>query len=174
MPGTTTRLNGYGVDAKDANKYEALAFMYAPEGASEPRRVTLDYLVDYCGIRGKEIPGELTASWRPRAGAPRSPRPRRSGRNGTSAASCRARRRRATTPTAGPTESWLSRIEDEAVVHGRYFAVLRSCPAVNCDVPLESSKRMPTGWCPSSTSLATSRATDSGLRRRLRALRLRV
>lgn len=142
MPGTTTRLNGHGVDAKDTNKYEALAFMYAPEGAIGPQRVTLDYLVDYCGIRGKEIPGELYRILETKGGR-------------TPIAEAKARwpewyerrvvqgeEKEGYDTNRGAYESWLSRIEDEAVVHGRYFAVLALVAyAVKCNVPLEDLER---------------------------------
>lgn len=142
MPGTTTRLNGHGVDAKDVSKYEALAFMYAPEGAIGPQRVTLDYLVDYCGIRGKEIPGELYRILETKGGR-------------TPIAEAKARwpewyerrvvqgeEKEGYDTNRGAYESWLSRIEDEAVVHGRYFAVLALVAyAVKCNVPLEDLER---------------------------------
>ena len=128
MPGTTTRLNGHGVDAKDANKYEALAFMYAPDGASEPRRVTLDYLVDYCGIRGKEIPGELYRVLETKGGRTPIAEAKERWPEWYERRVVQGEEKEGYDTNRGAYESWLSRIEDEAVVHGRYFAVLASWP----------------------------------------------
>ena len=138
MPGTTTRLNGHGVDAKDANKYEALAFMYAPDGASEPRRVTLDYLVDYCGIRGKEIPGELYRVLETKGGRTPIAEAKERWPEWYERRVVQGEEKEGYDTNRGAYESWLSRIEDEAVVHGRYFAVLALVAyAVKCNVPLE-------------------------------------
>ena len=142
MPGTTTRLNGCGVDAKDANKYEALAFMYAPEGASEPRRVTLDYLVDYCGIRGKEIPGELYRILETKGGRTPIAEAKAKWPEWYERRVVQGEEKEGYDTNRGAYESWLSRIEDEAVVHGRYFAVLALVAyAVKCNVPLEDLER---------------------------------
>lgn len=142
MPGTTTRLNGHGVDAKDANKYEALAFMYAPDGASEPRRVTLDYLVDYCGIRGKEIPGELYRVLETKGGRTPIAEAKERWPEWYERRVVQGEEREGYDTNRGAYESWLSRIEDEAVVHGRYFAVLALVAyAVKCNVPLEDLER---------------------------------
>jgi predicted transcriptional regulator len=142
MPGTTTRLNGYGVDAKDANKYEALAFMYAPEGASEPRRVTLEYLVDYCGIRGKEIPGELYRILETKGGRTPIAEAKERWPEWHERRVVQGEEKEGYDTNRGAYESWLSRIEDEAVVHGRYFAVLALVAyAVKCNVPLEDLER---------------------------------
>lgn len=142
MPGTTTRLNGYGVDAKDANKYEALAFMYASDGASEPRRVTLDYLVDYCGIRGKEIPGELYRVLETKGGRTPIAEAKERWPEWYERRVVQGEEREGYDTNRGAYESWLSRIEDEAVVHGRYFAVLALVAyAVKCNVPLEDLER---------------------------------
>ena len=138
MPGTTTRLNGHGVDAKDTNKYEALAFMYAPDGASEPRRVTLDYLVDYCGIRGKEIPGELYRVLETKGGRTPIAEAKERWPEWYERRVVQGEEKEGYDTNRGAYESWLSRIEDEAVVHGRYFAVLALVAyAVKCNVPLE-------------------------------------
>ena len=49
----------------------------------------------------------------------------------------------------GAYQSWLSRIEDEAVVHGRYFAVLALVAyAVKCNVPLKELERDAYGLVP--------------------------
>lgn len=142
MPGTTTRLNGHGVDAKDTNKYEALAFMYAPEGASEPRRVTLDYLVDYCGIRGKEIPGELYRILETKGGRTPLAEAKAKWPEWYERRVVQGEEKEGYDTNRGAYESWLSRIEDEAVVHGRYFAVLALVAyAVKCNVPLEDLER---------------------------------
>lgn len=142
MPGTTTRLNGHGVDAKDANKYEALAFMYASDGASEPRRVTLDYLVDYCGIRGKEIPGELYRVLETKGGRTPIAEAKERWPEWYERRVVQGEEREGYDTNRGAYESWLSRIEDEAVVHGRYFAVLALVAyAVKCNVPLEDLER---------------------------------
>ena len=142
MPGTTTRLNGRGVDAKDANKYEALAFVYAPEGASEPRRVTLDYLVDYCGIRGKEIPGELYRVLETKGGRTPIAEAKERWPEWYERRVVQGEEKEGYDTNRGAYESWLSRIEDEAVVHGRYFAVLALVAyAVKCNVPLEDLER---------------------------------
>lgn len=142
MPGTTTRLNGHGVDAKDANKYEALAFMYAPDGASEPRSVTLDYLVDYCGIRGKEIPGELYRVLETKGGRTPIAEAKERWPEWYERRVVQGEEREGYDTNRGAYESWLSRIEDEAVVHGRYFAVLALVAyAVKCNVPLEDLER---------------------------------
>lgn len=142
MPGTTTRLNGHGIDAKDANKYEALAFMYAPDGASEPRRVTLEYLVDYCGIRGKEIPGELYRILETRGGRTPIAEAREKWPGWYERRVEQGREREGYDTNRGAYESWLSRIEDEAVVHGRYFAVLALVAyAVKCNVLLKDLER---------------------------------
>lgn len=142
MPGTTTRLNGYGIDAKDANKYEALAFMYAPEGGSEPRRVTLDYLVDYCGIRGKEIPGELYRVLETKGGRTPLAEAKEKWPDWHERRIVQGEEKKGYDTNRGAYESWLSRIEDEAVVHGRYFAVLALVAyAVKCNVPLEDLER---------------------------------
>ena len=142
MPGTTTRLNGHGVDAKDANKYEALAFMYAPDGVSEPRRVTLDYLVDYCGIRGKEIPGELYRVLETKGGRTPIAEAKERWPEWYERRVVQGEEKEGYDTNRGAYESWLSRIEDEAVVHGRYFAVLALVAyAVKCNVPLEDLER---------------------------------
>ena len=142
MPGTTTRLNGHGVDAKDTNKYEALAFMYAPDGASEPRRVTLDYLVDYCGIRGKEIPGELYRILETKGGRTPIAEAKERWPEWHERRVVQGEEKEGYDTNRGAYESWLSRIEDEAVVHGRYFAVLALVAyAVKCNVPLEDLER---------------------------------
>lgn len=142
MPGTTTRLNGHGVDAKDTNKYEALAFMYAPDGASEPRRVTLDYLVDYCGIRGKEIPGELYRVLETKGGRTPIAEAKERWPEWYERRVVQGEEKEGYDTNRGAYESWLSRIEDETVVHGRYFAVLALVAyAVKCNVPLEDLER---------------------------------
>ena len=142
MPGTTTRLNGRGVDAKDTNKYEALAFMYAPDGASEPRRVTLDYLVDYCGIRGKEIPGELYRILETKGGRTPIAEAKDKWPAWYERRVVQGEEKGGYDTNRGAYDSWLSRIEDEAVVHGRYFAVLALVAyAVKCNVPLEDLER---------------------------------
>lgn len=142
MPGTTTRLNGHGVDAKDTNKYEALAFMYAPDGASEPRRVTLDYLVDYCGIRGKEIPGELYRVLETKGGRTPIAEAKERWPEWYERRVVQGEEKEGYDTNRGAYESWLSRIEDEAVVHGRYFAVLALVAyAVKCNVPLGDLER---------------------------------
>ena len=142
MPGTTTRLNGHGVEAKDVSKYEALAFMYAPDGASEPRRVTLDYLVDYCGIRGKEIPGELYRVLETKGGRTPIAEAKAKWPEWYERRVVQGEEKVGYDTNRGAYESWLSRIEDEAVVHGRYFAVLALVAyAVKCNVPLEDLER---------------------------------
>ena len=149
MPGTTTRLNGHGVDAKDTNKYEALAFMYAPDGASEPRRVTLDYLVDYCGIRGKEIPGELYRILETKGG--RTPLAEAKARwpDWYERRVVQGEEKTGYDTNRGAYESWLARVNDEAVVHGRYFAVLALVAyAAKCNVPLKELERDAYGLVP--------------------------
>lgn len=149
MPGTTTRLNGYGVDAKDVSKYEALAFMYAPEGASEPRRVTLDYLVDYCGIRGKEIPGELYRILETKGGRTPIAEAKAKWPEWYERRVVQGEEKDGYDTNRGAYESWLSRIEDEAVVHGRYFAVLALVAyAVKCNVPLKELEKDAYGLVP--------------------------
>ena len=149
MPGTTTRLNGCGVDAKDTNKYEALAFMYAPEGASEPRRVTLDYLVDYCGIRGKEIPGELYRILETKGGRTPIAEAKERWPEWHERRIVQGEEKKGYDTNRGAYESWLSRIEDEAVVHGRYFAVLALVAyAVKCNVPLKELEKDAYGLVP--------------------------
>lgn len=149
MPGTTTRLNGYGVDAKDVSKYEALAFMYAPEGASEPRCVTLDYLVDYCGIRGKEIPGELYRILETKGGRTPIAEAKAKWPEWYERRVVQGEEKDGYDTNRGAYESWLSRIEDEAVVHGRYFAVLALVAyAVKCNVPLKELEKDAYGLVP--------------------------
>lgn len=142
MPGTTTRLNGHGVDAKDVSKYEALAFMYAPEGASEPRRVTLDYLVDYCGIRGKEIPGELYRILETKGGRTPLSEAKEKWPDWYERRVVQGEEKTGYDTNRGAYESWLARVNDEAVVHGRYFAVLALVAyAAKCNVPLKELER---------------------------------
>lgn len=149
MPGTTTRLNGHGVDAKDTNKYEALAFMYAPDGVSEPRRVTLDYLVDYCGIRGKEIPGELYRVLETKGGRTPIAEAKEMWPEWHERRIVQGEEKKGYDTNRGAYESWLSRIEDEAVVHGRYFAVLALVAyAVKCNVPLKELEKDAYGLVP--------------------------
>lgn len=149
MPGTTTRLNGHGVDAKDANKYEALAFMYAPDGASEPQRVSLDYLVDYCGIRGKEIPGELYRILETKGGRTPIAEAKERWPEWYERRVVQGEEKEGYDTNRGAYESWLSRIEDEAVVHGRYFAVLALVAyAVKCNVPLKELEKDAYGLVP--------------------------
>lgn len=149
MPGTTTRLNGHGVDAKDTNKYEALAFMYAPDGASEPRRVTLDYLVDYCGIRGKEIPGELYRVLETKGGRTPIAEAKEMWPEWHERRIVQGEEKKGYDTNRGAYESWLSRIEDEAVVHGRYFAVLALVAyAVKCNVSLKELEKDAYGLVP--------------------------
>ena len=149
MPGTTTRLNGHGVDAKDVSKYEALAFMYAPEGVSEPRRVTLDYLVDYCGIRGKEIPGELYRILETKGGRTPIAEAKAKWPEWYERRIVQGEEKDGYDTNRGAYESWLSRIEDEAVVHGRYFAVLALVAyAVKCNVPLKELEKDAYGLVP--------------------------
>lgn len=149
MPGTTTRLNGHGVDAKDANKYEALAFMYAPEGDSEPQRVTLDYLVDYCGIRGKEIPGELYRILETKGGRTPLAEAKEKWPDWYERRVVQGEEKTGYDTNRGAYESWLARVDDEAVVHGRYFAVLALVAyAVKCNVPLKELERDAYGLVP--------------------------
>lgn len=149
MPGTTTRLNGHGVDAKDANKYEALAFMYAPGGASEPQRVTLDYLVDYCGIRGKEIPGELYRILETKGGRTPIAEAKERWPEWYERRVVQGEEKEGYDTNRGAYQSWLSRIEGEAVVHGRYFAVLALVAyAVKCNVPLKELEKDAYGLVP--------------------------
>lgn len=149
MPGTTTRLNGHGVDAKDTNKYEALAFMYAPEGASEPRRVTLDYLVDYCGIRGKEIPGELYRILETKGGRTPIAEAKEKWPDWYERRVVQGEEKTGYDTNRGAYDSWLARVDDEAVVHGRYFAVLALVAyAVKCNVPLKELERDAYGLVP--------------------------
>lgn len=149
MPGTTTRLNGHGVDAKDTNKYEALAFMYAPDGASEPRRVTLDYLVDYCGIRGKEIPGELYRVLETKGGRTPLAEAKEKWPDWYERRVVQGEEKTGYDTNRGAYESWLARVDDEAVVHGRYFAVLALVAyAVKCNVPLKELERDAYGLVP--------------------------
>lgn len=149
MPGTTTRLNGYGVDAKDVNKYEALAFMYAPDGASEPRRVTLDYLVDYCGIRGKEIPGELYRVLETKGGRTPLAEAKEKWPDWYERRVVQGEEKTGYDTNRGAYESWLARVNDEAVVHGRYFAVLALVAyAAKCNVPLKELERDAYGLVP--------------------------
>lgn len=149
MPGTTSRLNGYGVDAKDTNKYEALAFMYAPDGASEPQRVTLDYLVDYCGIRGKEIPGELYRVLETKGGRTPLVEAKEKWPDWYERRVVQGEEKTGYDTNRGAYESWLARVDDEAVVHGRYFAVLALVAyAVKCNVPLKELERDAYGLVP--------------------------
>lgn len=149
MPGTTTRLNGYGVDAKDVSKYEALAFMYAPDGASEPRRVTLDYLVDYCGIRGKEIPGELRRILETKGGRTPLAEAKEKWPDWYERRVVQGEEKTGYDTNRGAYESWLARVNDEAVVHGRYFAVLALVAyAAKCNVPLKELERDAYGLVP--------------------------
>lgn len=149
MPGTTTRLNGHGIDAKDANKYEALAFMYAPDGASEPQRVTLDYLVDYCGIRGKEIPGELYRILETKGGRTPIAEAKEKWPDWYERRVVQGEEKTGYDTNRGAYESWLARVDDEAVVHGRYFAVLDLVAyAVKCNVPLKELERDAYGLVP--------------------------
>ena len=149
MPGTTTRLNGRGVDSKDSDKYEALAFMYAPEGAAEPQRVTLDYLVDYCGIRGKEIPGELYRILETKGGRTPISEAKEKWPEWYERRVVQGKGKTGYDTNRAAYESWLSRIEDEAVVHGRYFAVLALVAyAMKCNVPLDELERDAYGLVP--------------------------
>lgn len=149
MPGTTTRLNGHGVDAKDVSKYEALAFMYAPDGASEPRRVTLDYLVDYCGIRGKEIPGELYRILETKGGRTPLAEAKEKWPDWYERRVVQGEEKTGYDTNRGAYDSWLARVDDEAVVHGRYFAVLALVAyAVKCNVPLKELERDAYGLVP--------------------------
>lgn len=149
MTGTTTRLNGYGVDAKDVSKYEALAFMYAPDGASEPRRVTLDYLVDYCGIRGKEIPGELYRILETKGGRTPLSEAKEKWPDWYERRVVQGEEKTGYDTNRGAYDSWLARVDDEAVVHGRYFAVLALVAyAVKCNVPLKELERDAYGLVP--------------------------
>lgn len=149
MPGTTTRLNGHGVDAKDVSKYEALAFVYAPDGASEPRRVTLDYLVDYCGIRGKEIPGELYRILETKGGRTPLSEAKEKWPDWYERRVVQGEEKTGYDTNRGAYESWLARVNDEAVVHGRYFAVLALVAyAAKCNVPLKELERDAYGLVP--------------------------
>ena len=149
MPGTTTRLNGHDVDSKDTNKYEALAFMYAPDGAVEPWRVTLDYLVDYCGIRGKEIPGELYRILETKGGRTPLAEAKEKWPDWYERRVVQKKEKKGYDTNRGAYESWLSRIKDEAVVHGRYFALLALVAyAMKCNVPLKDLERDAYGLVP--------------------------
>lgn len=149
MPGTTTRLNGHGIDAKDVSKYEALAFMYAPEGAIGPQRVTLDYLVDYCGIRGKEIPGELYRILETKGGRTPIAEAKAKWPDWYERRVVRGEEKEGYDTNRGAYDSWLARVDDEAVVHGRYFAVLALVAyAMKCNVPLKELERDAYGLVP--------------------------
>lgn len=149
MPGTTTRLNGHDVDSKDTNKYEALAFMYAPDGAVEPWRVTLDYLVDYCGIRGKEIPGELRRILETKGGRTPLAEAKEKWPDWYERRVVQKKEKTGYDTNRGAYGSWLARVDDEAVVHGRYFAVLALVAyAMKCNVPLEDLERDAYGLVP--------------------------
>lgn len=155
MPGTTTRLNGHGIDAKSTNKYEALAFMYAPDGAVEPQRVTLDYLVDYCGIRGKEIPGELRHILETKGGHTPIDEAKEKWPGWYERRVVNGEEKKGYDTNRVAYESWLSRIKDEAVVHGRYFAVLSLVAyAVKCNVPLKELERDAYGLVPTLDKLS--------------------
>ena len=155
MPGTTTRLNGHGIDAKSTNKYEALAFMYAPDGAVEPQRVTLDYLVDYCGIRGKEIPGELRHILETKGGHTPIDEAKEKWPGWYERRVVNGEEKKGYDTNRGAYESWLSRIKDEAVVHGRYFAVLSLVAyAVKCNVSLKELERDAYGLVPTLDKLS--------------------
>lgn len=139
MPGTSTRLNGHGAEGKKSRKYEAVAFAYEPDG--EPQRVSLDYLVEYTAIRGRERPDEL--KWLLKTG------------NRTPIEEAREkwpewyRRRVAEGGEKGRWTNkrdlydwWLRKIADDAVVGGRYFAILALAAfATKCEIPYDELER---------------------------------
>lgn len=63
MVGTTTRLNGRGLESKTRDKYETVAFRY--ESGGQPWTVSLDYLVGYAGFQsdGDKIVAALGELW---------------------------------------------------------------------------------------------------------------
>lgn len=139
MPGTSTRLNGRGAEGKKSRKYEAVAFAYEPDG--EPQRVSLDYLVEYTAIRGRERPDEL--KWLLKTG------------NRTPIEEAREKwpewyRRRVVeggekgrwTNKRDLYDWWLRKIADDAVVGGRYFSILALAAfATKCEIPYDELER---------------------------------
>lgn len=139
MPGTSTRLNGHGAEGKKSRKYEAVAFAYEPDG--EPQRVSLDYLVEYTAIRGRERPDEL--KWLLKTG------------NRTPIEEAREKwpewyRRRVVeggekgrwTDKRDLYDWWLRKIADDAVVGGRYFSIVALAAfATKCEIPYDDLER---------------------------------
>ena len=124
MPGTTTKLNGKGELSKTDMKYEAVAFALTGKGEGEPHCVSIDYLVDYCGIRGRDIPDELREVLRAKGGKTPIERARKLWPEWY-------KRRIVDGMPAGHWECkrdlydwWLRTIEEQAKEGGRYYAVL--------------------------------------------------
>ncbi len=164
MPGTTTRLNGHGIDDKTDSKYEALAFMYAPHGEFEPQRVKFDYLIGYCGIADEEVPVELV--WLLETGG-RTPLAeakekwpewyeRRVVQGGD---------RKTYVTNRAAYDSWHRRIFQETEeTGGRYFSVLCLVAyAMKCNVPYEELERDAYGlveWLDAKTDNPTNHFTN--------------
>ena len=111
--------------------------------------MTLEYLVDYCGIRGKEIPGELYRVLETKGGRTPIAEAKEKWPAWYECRVVRGEEKRGYDTNRGAYESWLSRIEDEAVVHGRYFAVLALVAyAVKCNVPLKELEKDAYGLVP--------------------------
>ena len=138
MPGTATRLNGGKPDSKTSAGYEAAAFAWVPEGEYEPPRCSLDYLIDYCGIRGRDIPAELRECRRTKGG--RTPLAEaaemwpewydRRVVRGEDAGHWTCKR--------DLYDWWLRTIDEKAKEGGRYYAVLGLVTfARKCGVPKE-------------------------------------
>lgn len=139
MPGTSTRLNGHGAEGKKSRKYEAVAFAYEPDG--EPQRVSLGYLVEYTAIRGEKRPEEL--EWLLETGD-RTPMEtakekwpewyrRRIVEGGAKGRWTNKR---------DLYDWWLRKIADDAVVGGRYFAILALAAfATKCEIPYDELER---------------------------------
>ena len=139
MPGTVTKLTGYGELGKQESKYEAVAFGYTGPGY-EFQRCSIDYLVDYCGIRGDGIPAELrnvlVGSWTPLAEArERWPEwyERRVVKGEKSGHWVNNR---------ALYDWWLKKAGQQARYHGRYHAIIALVAyAMKCDVPYEDLER---------------------------------
>ena len=134
MVGTSTRLNG----GEKRAPYTATAFVYG-HNAAEPRRVSLEYLVDYCGIRGRDIPKELT-DLLAAGGKGRTPiaEAKEKWPEWYERRVVRGEKPGTWTNSRALYDWWLRTADEKAVYHGRYFAVMALAAfATKCGIPYE-------------------------------------
>jgi hypothetical protein len=135
MPGTSTKLNGFGEEAKTSPaKYVATAFAYEPNG--KPERVSLEYLLSYTAVRGEEIPHQLL-NYLDNEPIPLEIAKKR-WPNWYERRILNGEPRGYWKNSRALYDWWLKRIPVDAVYHGRYWSVFGLVSyAKKCGIPYE-------------------------------------